>query len=71
MTPNRSKTFTLTIAAAAVVLSLAGCAKKTAKVTPPPPPAPSVPTATLAANPGVVQQGQTSTLTWQTSNANK
>jgi len=53
------------------VLALAGCAKKAAKVTPPPPPAPApiAPTATLAANPSVVQQGQTSTLTWQTSNA--
>ncbi len=49
---------------------LAACSKKAAKVTPPaPPPAPAAPTATLAANPAVVQQGQSTTLTWQTTNA--
>ncbi|MFZ3263628.1 MAG: peptidoglycan-associated lipoprotein Pal [Terriglobales bacterium] len=53
----------------AVVLLSAGCAKKAAKATPPAPPAPATPTATLAANPAVIQQGQATTLTWQTSNA--
>jgi peptidoglycan-associated lipoprotein len=59
------------VATLAVLVLTTGCAKKVAKVTPPPPPAaaPPAPTATLAANPSVVQQGQTSTLTWQTSNA--
>ncbi len=71
MTQKRIKTFAL-LAAFAGVLSLAGCAKKAAKVTPPPPPtAAPAPTATLAANPSVVQQGQSSILTWQTSNANE
>ena len=71
MTQKRIKTLTL-LAALAAVLSLAGCAKKAAKVTPPPPPTPApAPTATLAANPSVVQQGQSSVLTWQTSNANE
>lgn len=47
-----------------------GCSKKVAKVMPPsPPPAPPAPTATLAAAPEVVQQGQSTTLTWQTQNA--
>jgi peptidoglycan-associated lipoprotein len=47
-----------------------GCAKKAAQAQPPAsPPAPPSPTATLAANPAVIQQGQTTTLTWQTSNA--
>ena len=65
------KTFALLVVLAGV-LSLAGCAKKAAKVTPPPPPtAAPAPTATLAANPSVVQQGQSSILTWQTSNANE
>ncbi len=69
MTPKRLKTFAL-LATLAVVLSLAGCAKKVAKVTPPAPPAPApAPTATLAANPSVIQQGQSSVLAWQTSNA--
>ncbi|MGA2980914.1 MAG: peptidoglycan-associated lipoprotein Pal [Terriglobales bacterium] len=71
MTPERIKTFAL-LAALVALLTLAGCAKKVAKVTPPPPPAPApAPTATLAANPSVIQQGQPSMLTWQTSNANE
>jgi peptidoglycan-associated lipoprotein len=61
------------IALAAVLLGmfcLAGCGKKVAKVTPPAPPPPAVaPTATLAANPSVLEQGQTAVLTWQTNNA--
>ncbi len=60
------------LAALAAVLTLAGCAKKVAKVTPPPPPASApAPMVTLAANPSTVQPGQSSTLTWQTSNANE
>lgn len=52
------------------VLSLAGCNKKAAQATPPtPPPPPATPTATLAASPDVIQQGQSTTLTWQTNNA--
>jgi peptidoglycan-associated lipoprotein len=72
MMQRRIKTFAL-LTALLGVFALAGCAKKAAKVTPPPPPAssPAAPTATLAANPGGVQQGQSSTLTWQTSNANE
>src|SRR5271155_5149791 len=70
MTQKRIKTFAV-FAVLVIVLSLTGCAKKAAKVTPPPAPAPAppAPTATLAANPSVVQQGQPSVLTWQTSNA--
>ncbi|MGA7634991.1 MAG: flagellar motor protein MotB, partial [Terriglobales bacterium] len=72
MTPERIKKLAL-LAALATALSLAGCAKKAAKVTPPAPPAPAptAPTATLAANPSIIQPGQSSTLTWQTSNANE
>ena len=51
------------------VLSFAGCNKKAAKATPPSPPPPAAPTATLAANPAVIEQGQTTTLTWDTQNA--
>jgi len=51
-------------------LSLSGCSKKAAQATPPPaPPAPPTPTATLAASPDAIQQGQSATLTWQTQNA--
>jgi peptidoglycan-associated lipoprotein len=52
------------------VLLLGGCNKKAAKIVPPAPPAPATPTATLAANPSVIGQGQSTQLTWQTTNAN-
>jgi len=69
MSIAKSKTlcFVATLAAALV---LAACSKKVAKVTPPAPPAPPSPTASLAASPEVIQQGQSTTLTWQTQNAN-
>ena len=51
-------------------LSLSGCSKKATQATPPTaPPAPPTPTATLAASPDAIQQGQSATLTWQTQNA--
>src|SRR5215469_384601 len=66
---NRAKVVTL-VAVLAGVLSFGGCSKKAAKATPPSnPPAPPAPTATLAASPDVIQQGQSTTLTWQTQNA--
>jgi peptidoglycan-associated lipoprotein len=68
MTSKTLEMFSLTAALAGMFL-LAGCSKKVAKVTPPPPPPPAAPTATLAANPNVIQQGQPTTLTWQTTNA--
>jgi peptidoglycan-associated lipoprotein len=58
------------IAVLSGMLLLAACSKKEAKVTPPPPPPPAAPTATLAANPNVIQQGQSTVLTWKTTNAN-
>jgi peptidoglycan-associated lipoprotein len=69
MTQRRLKAVRL-LATLAVALSLAGCNKKVAKATPPTPPPPPAPTATLAANPSVIEQGQSTTLTWQTTNAN-
>ena len=56
------------VAALAVLMVLAGCKKK---VTPPPPapPPPPQPTASLTANPNSIQQGESTTLTWQTTNA--
>lgn len=68
----KQQKFSITLLAiVGATLLTAGCAKKVAKAQPPvqtPPPA--SPTATLAANPAVIQQGQQTTLTWQTSNAN-
>jgi peptidoglycan-associated lipoprotein len=60
--------FTLSVIVAGA-LSLAGCSKKAAQATPPTPPPPVAPTATLAASPDVIQQGQSTTLSWQTNNA--
>jgi peptidoglycan-associated lipoprotein len=52
------------------MVALAGCAKKptVAKTAPPPPPAPA-PSATIAASPNDLPQGQSAQLTWQTENA--
>ena len=51
------------------IVFLAGCHKKVAPPPPPPPPAPNSPTASLSASPNTVDPGQSTTLTWQTSNA--
>lgn len=68
MTLSGAKVFTLTTILVGA-LSFAGCNKKAAKAAPPSPPPPAAPTATLAANPAVIEQGQPTTLTWQTNNA--
>jgi len=57
------------IALLSTAFFVTGCSKKVAKATPPSPPPPAAPTATLAAAPDVIQQGQSTTLTWQTQNA--
>jgi peptidoglycan-associated lipoprotein len=48
---------------------LGACAKKVAPPPPAPPPSLTAPTASLSANPNTIDQGQSTTLTWQTSNA--
>jgi peptidoglycan-associated lipoprotein len=59
----------------ALVMGVAGCKHQAAAVQPPPaPPAaapapPAAPTVTLQAQPAVVQAGQSSTLTWSSTNA--
>lgn len=56
----------------AAVLVLSGCHKTVAPPpTPPPPPPAPAPTANITANPGAIQQGQSSTLSWTTANANQ
>ncbi|MBI4467575.1 MAG: peptidoglycan-associated lipoprotein Pal [Acidobacteria bacterium] len=54
-----------------LLVTLAGCKKKPAAPppTPPPPPAPAAPTATLRATPSVIEQGQSTTLSWNSTNA--
>ncbi len=51
------------------ILFLGACHKKTAPPPPPPPPPPATPTASLTASPDTIDKGQSSTLTWQTTNA--
>ena len=68
MTKSLWKTLTLG-GVLIVALSFAGCSKKATKAVPPAAPPPAAPTATLAANPAVIEQCQTTTLTWKTDNA--
>ncbi|HUZ05414.1 MAG TPA: peptidoglycan-associated lipoprotein Pal [Acidobacteriaceae bacterium] len=68
----RSKSAALVAAAlAAILLPAAGCHKKVAPPPPPPPPAPApvAPTATLTASPDTITAGQSSTLTWSSTDA--
>jgi peptidoglycan-associated lipoprotein len=58
-----------TVIALAAVVMLGACHKKTAPPPPPPPPPAAAPTASVSVNPDTIQQGQSATLTWQTSNA--
>src|SRR5580700_347055 len=58
-----------TVIALAAILMLGACKKKTAPPPPPPPPPPASPTASISVSPDTIQAGQSSTLTWQTSNA--
>jgi peptidoglycan-associated lipoprotein len=62
------KGITLAFALSAIMF-LGACHKKTAPPPPPPPPPPAAPTASLTANPETVDKGQSTTLTWQTTNA--
>jgi len=55
--------------ASLVLLATAGCKKKEVAPPPPTPPPPPQPTASLTANPSTIQRGQSTTLTWQTTNA--
>jgi peptidoglycan-associated lipoprotein len=57
------------IFALSAIMFLGACHKKTAPPPPPPPPPPAAPTASLTANPETVDKGQSTTLTWQTTNA--
>jgi len=58
-----------TVIALAAILMLGACKKKAAPPPPPPPPPPASPTASISVSPDSIQQGQSATLTWQTSNA--
>ena len=51
------------------ILFLSACHKKQPPPPPPPPPPPAAPTASLTASPETIDSGQSSTLSWQTTNA--
>ena len=51
------------------ILFLGACHKKQPPPPPPPPPPPAAPTASLTASPETIDKGQSTTLTWQTTNA--
>ena len=57
------------VSALAAILFLGACHKKQPPPPPPPPPPPAAPSASLSASPESIDKGQSSTLTWQTSNA--
>jgi peptidoglycan-associated lipoprotein len=64
----KMKWITLVLVIGAVMM-LGACKKKVAPPPPPPPPPPAAPTASLTANPNTIDKGQSTTLTWQTTNA--
>jgi peptidoglycan-associated lipoprotein len=63
----RNKHWTLILGLFVLMIMVSGCKKKPPP--PPPPPPPKAPTATLNASPTQIQPGQSSTLTWNTENA--
>ena len=50
-------------------MTLGACKKKVPPPPPPPPPPAAAPTASLSASPNTVDKGESTTLTWQTTNA--
>jgi peptidoglycan-associated lipoprotein len=64
------RTWSSIVIALAAVIFWSACAKKAAPPPPPPPPPMTpAPTASLSANPNTINQGDSTTLTWQTTNA--
>src|SRR3979409_1679799 len=57
------------VLALGAVMLLSACGKKKVLPPPPPPPPAPAPTASLTASPNSVDKGQSTTLTWQTTNA--
>src|ERR1700687_6059147 len=66
---QRKLRWMMLVFALGAIMMLGACKKKVAPPPPPPPPPPAAPTASLTANPNTVEKGQSTTLTWQTSNA--
>ena len=68
MNQQKIKGITLVFALGAIMM-LGACKKKPAPPPPPPPPPPPAPTASLSANPNTIKKGESTTLSWQTTNA--
>ena len=66
---QRKLRWMMLVLAMGAIMMLGACKKKVAPPPPPPPPPPAAPTASLTANPNTVDKGQSTMLTWQTSNA--
>jgi peptidoglycan-associated lipoprotein len=66
---HKLTTWGLLVSALGGIMFLSACAKKLPPPPPPPPPAAQIPTASLSANPNTINPGQSTTLTWQTTNA--
>ena len=69
MQQNKLKWLGLILALSAALMGSACSKKKVATAPPPPPPPVAAPTATLTANPNTINAGQSSTLSWNTTNA--
>ncbi|MGA9527953.1 MAG: peptidoglycan-associated lipoprotein Pal [Terriglobales bacterium] len=67
---QRIRMWTLLVLTLCTIMFLGACAKKVAPPPPPAPPAAEAPTASLAASPNTINPGDSTTLTWQTTNAN-
>jgi peptidoglycan-associated lipoprotein len=63
------KRWSALVFALGAILFWGACAKKAAPPPPPPPPPPPAPTASLSASPNTLQKGESTTLSWQTTNA--
>lgn len=68
MKHGKVKWITLVFVLGAIMM-LGACKKKVAPPPPPPPPPPPAPTASITASPNTIDKGQSTTLSWQTSNA--
>ena len=73
MNHSKQKALPATVCLAAILV-LGGCHKKAVAPPPPSPPTPApapapVPTASIRATPSVIDQGQSATLAWSTTNA--
>ena len=72
MGAQRGVKYVLALGAAALLLGVAGCSHRQPEAehnTPPNTPPPPRPTVTLQASPTFIEQGQSSTLTWSSTNA--